>query len=64
MSSIRWLTDKETGDFKGCGFVEFSDPDSALDKAAALNGSDLMGRQIRLDFAADPGSRRGTQEGL
>ena len=50
VSSIRWVTDKETGDFKGCGFVEFADPDAALDKAAALNGTDLMGRQIRLDY--------------
>ena len=52
VSSIRWLTDRDSGDFKGCGFIEFSDPESALDKAAALNGSELMGRQIRLDFAA------------
>ena len=51
MSSIRWLSDKETQAFKGCGFIEFSDPDASLDKAAKLNGKDLLGRSIRLDFA-------------
>lgn len=52
VSSIRWLTDKETQQFKGCGFVEFADPDSALDLAAKLNGTELLGRSIRIDFAA------------
>ena len=52
VSSIRWLTDRDTGDFKGCGFVEFSDPDTSLDKAAAMNGNELMGRAVRLDYAA------------
>jgi nucleolin len=52
VSSIRWLTDKDSGDFKGCGFVEFSDPSVSLDKAAKLNGTDCLGRSIRIDYAA------------
>ena len=32
ISNIRWLTDRETGDFKGCGFVEFAEPEASLDK--------------------------------
>ena len=51
ISSIRWLEDKETGQFKGCGFVEFANPEASLDKAAELNGKELLGRSIRLDFA-------------
>jgi nucleolin len=51
VSSIRWLEDKETGQFKGCGFVEFADPEASLDKAAELNGKELLGRTVRLDFA-------------
>ena len=51
VSSIRWLEDKETGQFKGCGFVEFANPEASLDKAAELNGKELLGRTIRLDFA-------------
>jgi len=50
IKNVRWLTDRETGDFKGCGFIEFCDS-SAVQKAAALNGQDLKGRQIRLDYA-------------
>lgn len=52
---IRWLTDRNTQQFKGCGFIEFADPDSALDTAAKKNGEMFMGRQIRLDYAAPRG---------
>jgi len=56
ISNIRWVTDKATGDFKGCGFVEFADS-SATDKAVKLSGTDVKGRQIRVDFAADRNSK-------
>ena len=51
VASIRWLTDRDTQQFKGCGFIEFSD-DAALMLAAAKNGAQLLGRGVRLDFAA------------
>lgn len=51
ISHIRWLTDRESGEFKGCGFVEFSDP-SSVDEAVKLGGKDLLGRAIRIDYAA------------
>jgi nucleolin len=51
IAKIRWLTDRESGDFKGCGFVEFYETEST-DKAIALNGQDCLGRSIRLDYAA------------
>uniref|UniRef100_A0A7S2G9K3 RRM domain-containing protein n=1 Tax=Octactis speculum TaxID=3111310 RepID=A0A7S2G9K3_9STRA len=57
ISSIRWLTDRETGDFKGCGFFEFSDPDASLDSAAKKNGESLLGRPVRLDFATPRAQR-------
>uniref|UniRef100_A0A7R9X0G7 RRM domain-containing protein n=1 Tax=Craspedostauros australis TaxID=1486917 RepID=A0A7R9X0G7_9STRA len=48
--AIRWLHHKDTGDFKGCGYVEFWDTQSC-DKAAALNGKHLLGRPIRIDWS-------------
>jgi len=51
ISHIRWLTDRESGEFKGCGFVEFSDP-ASVDEAVKLGGKDLLGRAIRIDYAA------------
>jgi len=50
VSSVRWLTDKESGEFKGCGFVQFGSVES-VDKVVAKSGSDCMGRSIRCDFA-------------
>jgi len=51
INKIRWLTDRESGDFKGCGFIEFYDT-AGVDKAAGLNGNDCLGRAIRIDYAA------------
>lgn len=51
VKSIRWVTDRDTGDFKGCGFIEFWDSES-VDKFVKKNGEDLLGRTLRLDYAA------------
>lgn len=50
VKNIRWLTDRETQEFKGCGFIEFHDTES-VDKFVAKNGNDVMGRSIRIDYA-------------
>ena len=45
------ISDRDTGRSRGFGFVTFED-DEAADKAiAALNGSQLDGRTIRVDVA-------------
>jgi len=49
MKSVRWLSHKDTGDFKGCGFIEFFN-EEACSKAATLNGKHLLGRPIRIDW--------------
>ncbi|KAJ8604505.1 hypothetical protein CTAYLR_000907 [Chrysophaeum taylorii] len=49
--AIRWLTDKHSGDFRGSGFLEFYSVEQADAAINTLNGTDLKGRPIRLDYA-------------
>lgn len=46
---IRWLTHKDSGDFRGCGYIEF-DSSAAADQAILLNGQSLLSRPIRIDW--------------
>ena len=52
MNAIRWVTDRATGDFKGCGFAEFATTEDA-DAAFLKNGQVLMSRSVRLDWAEE-----------
>mmetsp|Transcript_40847 Transcript_40847/g.85015 ORF Transcript_40847/g.85015 Transcript_40847/m.85015 type:complete len:322 (+) Transcript_40847:78-1043(+) len=55
VTHIKWITDKETGKFYGSAFVEMETSSHAAD-AVAKAGSQLMGRQIKINFApARPG---------
>ncbi len=45
--------DKETGRPKGFGFCEFYDQETAQSAMRNLNGHDVNGRSIRIDFAED-----------
>lgn len=49
VKAVRWLHHKDSGDFKGCGYVEFWST-TACEKAATLNGKNLLGRPIRIDW--------------
>ena len=59
VTSIRWLNDKATGRFKGCGYVEFGAASAAVavDKMVERNNSELMGRRVRVDYADAKPSR-------
>ena len=50
IKAVRWLYHRDSGDFKGCGYVDFWSTE-ACEKAAALNGKNLLGRPIRIDWA-------------
>ena len=50
LKAVRWLYHQDSGDFKGCGYVDFWNTE-ACEKAAALNGKNLLERPIRIDWA-------------
>lgn len=50
IKAVRWLFHQDSGDFKGVGYVDFWNTD-ACEKAATLNGKNLLGRPIRIDWA-------------
>jgi len=43
--------DRDTGKPKGYGFCEYRDPETALSAMRNLNGFDMNGRPLRVDFA-------------
>ena len=51
MTHVKWITDKETGRFYGSAFVEMRNSKDA-GEAVAKAGQDLMGRSIKINFAA------------
>ena len=68
VTSVRIPTDRESGKPKGYGYIEFSAVDSAQNAISAMNGEELDGRPIRLDFTQPrdvngSGRGRGTGRG-
>ena len=49
VKALRWLSHKDTGDFKGVGYVEFWSVEDC-GKGAKLNGKFVKGRPIRIDW--------------
>lgn len=50
---FRLVYDKESGQPKGYGFLEFTDTDAAASAVRNLNNHDLNGRQLRVDYSND-----------
>ncbi len=56
---VRIATDKETGRMKGFGHVEFADLEGAKKAMEECQGLDILGRPVRLDYAAPRPPREG-----
>jgi len=61
LKDIYWLTDRDSGDFKGCGFLTFESTEAADKACEEYVGKDLMGRSIKIDWAEErkSGGRKG-----
>jgi len=47
------IKDRDTGKSKGFGFVEFTSVEDAVAAKEAMDGAELDGRTIKVDFAED-----------
>ena len=57
VESVSVITDRETGRPRGFAFIEMEDADAAQNAIRALDGTDLGGRNIKVNEAQD--KRRG-----
>lgn len=62
VASARVIMDRMTGSSKGFGFVEMPDNDEANAAIEALNGTDFMGRALRVN-ESQPRPRGGDRRG-
>lgn len=53
VADAKVVMDRETGRSRGFGFVSFNSQDDAKRAADAMNGQQLDGRSIRVDFAQE-----------
>ncbi|HEV8142764.1 MAG TPA: RNA-binding protein [Methylomirabilota bacterium] len=59
VESAAVVMDRDTGRSRGFGFVEMATTEEADRAIAQLNGSDLDGRQLKVEKASPGGSRAG-----
>jgi len=55
VTEAKVISDRDTGRSRGFGFVTFADDEGADKAIAALNGTELDGRPIKVDVAQDKG---------
>jgi nucleolin len=53
VSFVRVVTDRETGKSKGFGFVEFANAEDAAKAKDEMQGKEVDGRELNIDFAQE-----------
>ena len=53
VTESRVITDRDTGKSRGFGFVNFSSSDDAKEAVSRMDGQELDGRNIRVNFATE-----------
>jgi len=51
IADLHWVTDRITGKFYGTAFVTFVSPAAAKEAIQALNGTDLLNRPMKVNYA-------------
>ena len=59
VTSAAVITDRDSGQSKGFGFVEMADGQSAKSAISALDGTEVDGRQIKVNEARPRAERSG-----
>ena len=62
LDDIRIITDRDTGRSRGFGFVTFSEEDAAQKAIAEMDGSNLDGRNIKVNEAEEKPRRSPSQQ--
>lgn len=53
VTEVKIILDRDTGRSRGFGFVNFTSPEEAEVALQEMDGRELAGRQIRVDYATD-----------
>lgn len=63
VESVKIITDRDTGQSKGFGFIEMGSDSEANAAIAALNGADFDGRPMKVNEAKPQAKRGGNGRG-
>lgn len=62
VSSVRLITDRDSGRSKGFAFVEMTSPEAAQQCIEQLDGNELQGRGMRISVAREREARSGGRD--